>query len=78
MTTQRGDPAPGSPDADWERRLTTLNARVEHLEKELEGLQDAVYRRATLGDEQIGDLRRRMEPERLARDLNEDARRRGL
>jgi hypothetical protein len=52
--------------------------RVEQLEAELEGLQDAVYRQAVLEQENIGDLRRRTEPERLARDLGQDARRRGL
>jgi hypothetical protein len=32
---------------------------MEHLERQLEGLQDAVYRQATLEDEHIGELRRR-------------------
>ncbi len=67
----------------WARRrsghqVVTLEARVQHLEAELEGLQDAVYRRALAEDEQIDDLRRRTEPEQLARDLSEDARKRGL
>jgi hypothetical protein len=83
MATKRArhggaDQAPGSPDAGWERRLETLEARVEHLERELEGLQDALYRQSTLEHENIGELRRRIEPERLARDLDQDARRRGL
>jgi hypothetical protein len=51
---------------------------MEHLEAELEGLQDAVYRQAVLDDERLGELRRRMAPEQLARDLSQDARRRGL
>jgi hypothetical protein len=67
-----------SPDAGWEQRLESLTARVVHLEAELEGLQDAVYRQAVLEQEKIGDLRRRTEPEQLARDLGQDARRRGL
>jgi cell division protein FtsB len=66
------------PDAAWEQRLETLAARVAHLEAELEGLQDAVYRQAVLEKENIGDLRRRTEPEQLARDLGRDARERGL
>jgi uncharacterized coiled-coil protein SlyX len=83
MATQRtrhggGDQAPGAPDVRWEHRLETLEARMEHLEKELEGLQDAVYRQAMLEDENIGELRRRMEPEQMARDLDRDARERGL
>lgn len=67
-----------SPGADSEQHLETLEARVEHLEAELEGLQDAVYRQAVLEQENIGDLRRRTEPEQLARDLGQDAQRRGL
>jgi hypothetical protein len=83
MPTQRerhlgGDQTPVQPDAGWEHRLQTLEARMEHLERELEGLQDALYRRAMLEDENIGELRRRIEPERMARDLDQDARKRGL
>jgi hypothetical protein len=83
MATQRkrhrgGDQAPGAPGAGWEHRLETLEARMEHLEGELEGLQGAVYRQAMLEDENIGELRRRIEPEQMARDLGRDARKRGL
>ena len=70
--------SPRTPDPDWQHRVATLEARVEHLEAELEGLQDAVYRRAVADDEEIEDLRRRTAPEQLARDLSEDARKRGL
>jgi uncharacterized coiled-coil protein SlyX len=70
--------SPRSPDVAWEQRLQTLEARMEHLEAAFEGLQDAVYRQAVLEHENIGDLRRRTEPEQMARDLSEDARRRGL
>ena len=83
MATQRkrqvdGDHVRGSPDAGWEHRLEALAARIEHLERQLEGLQDAVYRQATLEDGNIGELRRRTEPQQMARDLDRDARRRGL
>jgi hypothetical protein len=67
-----------SPDVAWERRVETLETRLEHLEAELEGLQDAVYRQAVLEDEHIDELRRRTAPEQLARDLSRDARRRGV
>lgn len=39
--------------------METLEARVQHLEAELEGLQDAVYRRAVLEDAHIDELRTR-------------------
>jgi hypothetical protein len=51
---------------------------MEHLESELEGLQDAVHRQAVLEGEHIGELRTRTAPAQLARELSEDARRRGL
>ena len=58
--------------------MATLEARMQHLEAELEGLQDAVYRGAVLEDEHIDELRARTAPEQLARDLSQDARKRGL
>jgi uncharacterized coiled-coil protein SlyX len=55
-----------------------LEARVEHLEAALEGLQDAVYRQAKLAENKHDELRARIEPERMAVDLAQDALRRGL
>jgi hypothetical protein len=65
-------------EVDGDRRLKTVEARIEHLEAALEGLQDALYRHEVLDEESIGDLRRRTDPEQMARDLSDDARRRGL
>jgi hypothetical protein len=59
-------------------RLETLEARIEHLEGALEGLQDAVYRQAILEEKKIGEVRRQIAPEQMARELSRDARRRGL
>jgi hypothetical protein len=56
--------------------LQTLQARVERLEKELEGLQDALYRHEVLQDRSNGELLRRTE--QIARDVSRDARRRLL
>jgi hypothetical protein len=58
--------------------VETLEERMDHLEAELEGLQDAVYRQAVLEAEHVDELHRRTTPEQLARDLSADARRRGL
>jgi uncharacterized coiled-coil protein SlyX len=83
VATQRtghvgGDQVTRSADVVRDQRLDTLEARIEHLEGALEGLQDAVYRHALLEDENIGELRRQIEPEQMARELSRDARRRGL
>ena len=64
-----------SRDVGWKHRV---EARIEHLETALEGLQDALYRHEVLDKENISELHRRMDPEQIARDLSWDARRRGL
>ena len=73
----RRDAAP-APEQPWKQRVEGLEARLRHVEAELEGLQDAVHRQAVREDENVEDLRRRLAPDRIARELNEDARRRGL
>ena len=65
-------------DRRLERRLEAIETRVDHLEAALEGLQDAVYRQAQRDDASIEELRRRTEPGRIARELSDDARKRGL
>jgi predicted RNase H-like nuclease (RuvC/YqgF family) len=79
MTTQRtghAAPSPLSPDGDAEQRLQALQAHVERLEKELEGLQDALYRHEVLQDNRNGELLRRTE--QIERDLSRDSERRFL
>ena len=72
--------APREPEQDrrLERRLERTEQRLAHLEAQVEQLQDALYRQAQRGDDAHEELLRRTEPERLARDLSDDARRRGL
>ena len=53
---RRGPGGRRSRDVAWEHRVETLETRLEHLEAELEGLQDAVYRQAVLDDEHIDEL----------------------
>ena len=65
-------------DVGWEQRFEAFEARIEHLETALEGVQDALYRHEILDKETIAELRRRTDPEQMARDLSQDARRRGL
>ena len=70
--------ATATAEVDGDRRLEALEARIAHLETALEGLQDALYRHEVSDKESIGDLRRRTDPEQMARALSDDARRRGL
>ena len=71
-------PRPAAPRAGWEPRVASLEARLEHLETALEGLQDAVYRQSVLEGRQIAELSRRTEPHEMARALSEDARKHGV
>jgi uncharacterized coiled-coil protein SlyX len=72
--------APRDPEQDrrLERRLERAEHRIEHLEAAFEGLQDALYRQARRDDDTRDEMRRRTEPERIARELSDDARKRGL
>jgi uncharacterized coiled-coil protein SlyX len=72
------EPARAALDPEIERRLQALDARMGHLEAALEGLQDALYRQAVREDENRADMHERTEPGRIARELDADARRRGL
>jgi hypothetical protein len=79
MTTQRTGheaPNPQTPEAGSEQRLQTLQARVQRLEKELQGLQDALYRHEVLQDKSNSELLRRIK--QIARHLTRDASRRSL
>ena len=85
MRTQRtahespsAQPGQAQSGVEWELRITTLEARVEHLDAALEGLQDAVYRLSVLEHEHMAELGRRTEPHEMARALSEDARRHGV
>lgn len=55
-----------------------LRARLAHLERSLEALQDSVYRDKRRHEQELADLRKQLDPENLVRALSEDARRRGL
>ena len=85
MTTQRNrrktpstKPVMTPPDAGSERTMEILDARLEHLEAELEGLQDAIHRQSILRDERLDELDKRTEPHQIARALSQDARKRGV
>lgn len=68
--TRTGDPEVGP--------LPALEARVAHLERLLEGLQDSVYRESERHAKLIADLQAQIEPSAMGAALAEDARNRGL
>jgi hypothetical protein len=59
-------------------RVDELARRVDQLEAQLEGLQDAVHRDAVRRDEKEARIERKTEPSEMARSLSRDARSRGL
>jgi uncharacterized protein Yka (UPF0111/DUF47 family) len=58
--------------------LQLLEARIAHLEEQLDGLQDSVHRESVRQSDRIGILEARIEPSALAVALSRDARERGL
>jgi Tfp pilus assembly protein FimV len=65
----------GDPQPD---RLQGLEARVAHLEQQLEGLQDSVHRESERHAKLIAELQTRIQPGAMGAALAEDARSRGL
>jgi hypothetical protein len=59
-------------------QLRLLEARVEHLETLVQGLQDSVHRESSRHARRIAELEARTQPEALGRALSDDARARGL
>lgn len=58
--------------------LHALEARVEHLEKLLQGLQDSVHRESSRQTKRIAELEARMQPAALGKAMSDDSRARGL
>jgi hypothetical protein len=69
--------APSEPSADAPReqiaeddRMRALETRLDHLESELEGLQDSVHREGARREEKLRALEQRTEPATLMRILS--------
>lgn len=72
------DSAASSPPTAAPQTPQSLEQRVAHLEAALEALQDQLHRESQRRDNEIAELHRQLRPEELARELSDDARRRGL
>lgn len=59
-------------------RLQVLNARVAHLEQQLEALQDSVHRESERHSKLIAELQARVQPGAIGAALAKEARSRGL
>jgi len=59
-------------------RVGSLEARVAHLERLLEGFQDSVHREADRHAKMIAELQTQTQPGAISAALAEDARNRGL
>ena len=68
--TLRSEPAPDA--------VLALEARVEDLERLVEGLQDSVHRESSRQAKRIAELEARIEPGAISKALSSDARARGL
>lgn len=59
-------------------RLRALEARVAHLERLVEGLQDSVHRESARQSNLITELQAQVQPGAMGAALAKDARKRGL
>lgn len=60
------------------QRLERIEQRLQHLERLVEGLQDAVHRDSIRHEERMASLERKTEPDALAKALSDHARRHGI
>jgi hypothetical protein len=58
--------------------LGALEARIAHLEKLVEGLQDSVHRESTRQSRRIAEVEAQVQPAALAVAISRDRRERGL
>ena len=77
-TTAPGEPGKTAAVPSQHDHLRALEARVEHLEQLVQGLQDSVHRESERHAKRIAELESRLQPGTLAKALSDDARARGL
>jgi uncharacterized coiled-coil protein SlyX len=65
-------------EAPQNERMRSLETRVAHLERMVEGLQDSVHRESERHSRMIAELQAQVEPSAMGAALADDARSRGL
>lgn len=65
-------------EAPQDERMRSLETRVGHLERMVEGLQDSVHRESERHSKMIAELQAQVEPSAMGAALADDARTRGL
>jgi hypothetical protein len=80
---RRSAPSPDVPDRRStvdrrDDRVLALEARIAHLERLVEGLQDSVHRESERHSKLIAELQAQTQPGAMGAALAEDARSRGL
>jgi len=71
-------PLSNSSDESAQDLFRLLEARVQHLEQLVQGLQDSVHRETSRLSRRIADVEAAIQPATLGKALREDARERGL
>lgn len=59
-------------------QMRSLEIRVEHLERLLEGLQDSVYRESERHSKLIAEIQAQIQPAAMSASLADNARNRGI
>jgi hypothetical protein len=72
------EPAQSSAARPAQNDLQALEARVQHLEQQLAGLQDSVHRESLRQNERLAELEAQIKPAAMRVALSDDARERGL
>lgn len=68
----------GDPEDPQAERLRAVEARLAHLERLVEGLQDSVHRESERHARLIAELKTQVQPGAIGTSLADDARHRGL
>jgi hypothetical protein len=74
-TEEGAKPVVVAPEQD---PLRALEARMNHLEQLVQGLQDSVHRESSRTDKRLADLEAQIQPGAISKALSDDVRARGL